>query len=271
MKHSVYLFLMLSAFLMFCGCDRNVPEPAEMLILPEATMETVAEFTEESPVVDSQETSPAETVKAPDPEFYVPGIAAEEVIRYFTEVCLDAEMINSGNPTLLQKWQSPIRYMIYGDPTEEDLASIGSMEAWLNTIEGFPGLHQTQDAAAANLRIHFCSEQEMTDLMGQQFSGLDGAVTFWYEQDVIFDAIICCRKDLDQHLRNSVILEELYNGLGPVQDTQLRPDSIIYAAYSEPQALTQMDELILRLLYHPSLTCGMNADQCAEMIRQLYR
>jgi hypothetical protein len=67
-----------------------------------------------------------------------------------------------------------------------------------------------------------------------------------------------------------VILEELYNGLGPIQDTSLREDSIIYAGYSEPQALTEIDWLILQLLYHPDLQFGMDTEACAEVIRQLY-
>ena len=67
-----------------------------------------------------------------------------------------------------------------------------------------------------------------------------------------------------------MILEEIYNGLGPVQDTSLRSDSIIYAGYSTPQSLTAMDELLLRLLYRPELVCGMDAQQCEAVIRQLY-
>ena len=71
-------------------------------------------------------------------------------------------------------------------------------------------------------------------------------------------------------LCDSVILEEIYNGLGPIQDTDLRPDSIIYSGFSEPQSLTDVDELILKLLYHPQLLPGMNADECETVIRQLY-
>ena len=111
----------------------------------------------------------------------------------------------------------------------------------------------------------------MLDLLGDQFYGTDGGVTFWYDgENRIYDAIICYRTDLSQHVRNSVILEEIYNALGPVQDTQLRPDSIIYAGYSEPQALTQIDELLLKLLYHPRMHCGMNQAECEAVIRQLY-
>lgn len=43
-----------------------------------------------------------------------------------------------------------------------------------------------------------------------------------------------------------------------------------YSGYSEPQALTSMDELLLRLLYHPEIQCGMNASQCEEVIQKLY-
>ena len=102
-------------------------------------------------------------------------------------------------------------------------------------------------------------------------AGLDGAVTFWYDgENRIYDEVICIRNDIDQFTRNSVILEEIYNGLGPVQDTSLRSDSLIYQEFSQPQALTQVDELILRLLYHPDMRCGMDAEACETVIRSLY-
>ena len=62
----------------------------------------------------------------------------------------------------------------------------------------------------------------------------------------------------------------IYNGLGPVQDTDLRGDRLIYSGYTTPQEPTRMDMLIMELLYHPSLRCGMNSAECAEVIRLLY-
>lgn len=213
------------------------------------------------------------TSSVPEPvhsDLYIPGVSVEDVIRYFNEICLDAEFVNGGDATRLQKWTAPIRYILYGDYTDEDLATLSAFTDWLNTIDGFPGIAETQFAAEAGLRIHFCSQAEMTTLLGENFSEMDGGVTFWYEQDEIYDGIICYRTDLDQHLRNSVILEEIYNGLGPVQDTWIRTDSIAYAGFSEPQSLTEVDELILKLLYHPSMQCGMDAQACAAVIRELY-
>ena len=110
----------------------------------------------------------------------------------------------------------------------------------------------------------------MLSILGEWTYDLDGAVTFWYDNNRVHDAIVCVRTDLNQHLRNSVILEELYNGLGPIQDTSLRPDSLIYGGYSEPQELTKIDKLILQLLYHPDMKCSMDSTQCEEVIRSIY-
>ena len=185
-------------------------------------------------------------------------------------MCLDSEFINGGDPSVIQKWNSPIYYSLDGTYTDTDIAVLNDFTQWLNTIEGFPGISQSSEPYLTNLRIHFCSPQKLQNIMGDSFTNMDGAITFWYDADIIYDAVICYRNDIDQHLRNSVILEEIYNGLGPIQDTLLRPDSIIYQEFSQPQALTAVDELILRLLYHPDIQPGMNADQCAEVIKQLY-
>jgi hypothetical protein len=132
-------------------------------------------------------------------------------------------------------------------------------------------MHPVEEEFLADLQIHFCDYSEMLAIMGDQFEGTDGCVTFWYNGDnVIYDATICYMDSLEQQLRNSVILEEIYNGLGPVQDTWLRPDSLIYAGYSEPQSLTPIDELILKLLYHPDIKPGMTQPEAEAVIRQLY-
>lgn len=252
------IFLTAVLILSLAGCGTDIPAPPQTSVPPTAATTPLP-----APLEETTERASA--------GFVLEGVDAETVITYFEEVCLNAEFINSGDPSFLQKWTEPICFTIYGTPTPEDLETLRSFTAWLNTVEGFPGISETDDPAEENLAIHFCTEKEMVALMGEQFYGNDGAVTFWYLQDKIYKAVICCRSDIGQQLRNSVILEELYNGLGPIQDTSLRPDSIIWSGYSEPQTLTQMDALILRLLYHPRMECGMDAPSCADVIRELYQ
>ena len=262
MKKLTVLFMLLS-LLLLTACSL---QPAET-IPPETTAHTTAPTTQ--PTTEPVETTPPTTLPEHS-SLYIPDLSVEDVIVYFNEVCLDAEIVNSGDPSFLQKWDVPIYYLLDGTLTEEDRQVLESFAAWLNTIEGFPGIYETTDIGQANLKIYFCSEDEMLSILGSNFAGCDGGVTFWYMNNAIYDATICCRTDLYQYLRNSVIMEEIYNGLGPVQDTDLRPDSLIFSGFSEPQSLTPVDELILRLLYHPQMQVGINAAECEAVIRQLY-
>lgn len=248
--------------LLFCGCSRKNPPVPPTQTQPQAV-------TTEDTLPAPQPTEPPVT-QPEHSQFYIPGVPVEDVILYFNEVCLDSEFINSGDPSLVQKWTVPISYVLQGDYTEMDEAIVITFEEWLKRVDGFPGISPAESPDAWNLRICFCTAGELVAIMGPDFENMDGAVTFWYDNDEIYDGVICCRTDLSQHLRNSVLLEELYNSLGPIQDTTLRPDSIIYQEYSENQWLSPMDELILKLLYHPDILPGMNAAECEQVIRSLY-
>lgn len=256
------------------ACDQITPptEPTQILQTePTSTTEStplVTVPTEIEPTEpETTETVPTEPAHS---QLYIPGVPVEDVILYFNEVCLDGEFINSGNASLVQKWTAPIYYSLEGDYTDADLAVLNDFGQWLNHVEGFPGFYPAENIMSVNLNIHFCSQQDIVTLLGPNLENMDGGVTFWYDFNKIYNAIICCRRDIDQHLRNSVLLEEIYNGLGPIQDTSLRPDSIIYQEFSQPQSLTAVDELIIRLLYHPDILPGMDASQCEQVIRTLY-
>ena len=265
-----FLIICLCSLMLVACADRNPAEPTDTVPQTTYAPEPIVPSTtapEETtlPATEPQVTEPAHSA------LYIPGVDVEDVILWFREVSLSAEFVNSGNPSFVQKWDSPILYQIHGQPTDADLEVLTSFTQWLNDLEGFPGISETTDPTTANLTIYFCSQQELIGHLGDQFYGMDGGVTFWYNgANQIYDATICIRTDLNQYLRNSVILEELYNCLGPIQDTSLRADSLIYVGFSEPQELTPVDQLILALLYHPDMKCGMDSAQCEALIRQLY-
>ena len=256
----IFVVLIALALVLF-GQLSNSAQPQETT--PATSGET------EPPETEPQNTEP-EVTQPPHSALYIPDLSVEDVITYFNEVCLDSEFTTSGDPSVVQKWTGPIYYTLDGDYTDTDISVLDGFVAWLNTIEGFPGIFASTGPHLTTLRIHFCTQKEMVNILGSNFTNMDGGVTYWYEENAIYDSTICYRTEIDQYTRNSVILEEIYNGLGPIQDTILRPDSIIYQNFSEPQALTPVDELILRLLYHPSIRPGMNRDECAQIIRQLY-
>jgi len=231
--------------------------------LPHTTAPTVPTTTAETTIPETTVTTEPVTQPAITPEYL------DQIILYFNEVCLDAEISDGGDPSKVQKWVMPLLCSLHGDYTEADKAVIEDFMSQLNTIPGFPGIGWVDEKTSPNMRIWFGTQDEMISLMGEHTAGFDGTVTFWYDQDEIYSCDVFVRTELDQMLRNSIILEEIYNGLGPIQDTSLRPDSIIYEDFSQPQALTETDLLILQLLYDPQIQCGMDSSDCEKIIRNI--
>jgi len=267
------LFVFLLALLLLTGCElyagpAPAPSPAPTPVLTPAPTPNPTPAPTPNP---TPAPTPSPTPAPEHSQLYIPELSVEDVICYFNEVCLDSEFVNSGDPSKVQKWTAPIKYRLDGNYTAEDEQLLQDLAAWLNGVEGFPGMEIASSYAAANMAINFCAAEKFADILGPEYTGMDGAVTYWYDgRNQIYDCTICYREDMERNLKNSVILEEVYNGLGPVQDTLLRPDSIIYQHYAEPQALTEIDKLIIRLLYHPEIKCGMDAAECEAVIRELY-
>ncbi len=205
-------------------------------------------------------------------DLYIEGLDVETVIDYFAEVCLDTEYGDKANSIYVRKWLEPIGYRVFGSYTDSDMAVLEDFVAQINGIYGFPGMYETNSEYDIDLEIYFCDEAGFLEIAGYDMAGNWGNVSFWFwlENYEIYDETIAIRSDIPQYARESIIREEIYNGLGPVQDTECRYDSLIYQWSNDVQGMSPEDVLILRLLYHPSMRSGMNYDECAAVIRELY-
>lgn len=263
MKKQICLLLCLS-LLCLCGCRTETP--------PTTTAPPVIPTETTVPVTTAP--IPTETTLPPHSALYLDGISPEDVLLYFEEVVLQMEYTDgTGDPTRVQKWLAPIRYSIDGDPTEEDLAVLNALFDQLNQIEGFPGIRPAEEDEFSDLTLSFLDPDTFRDSFSDAVQGEDayGAAQFWYYTETceLYTARIGYRTDLDQTTRSSILLEEVINILG-VSDSLLRSDSIVYQYSNENLALSDVDWLILKLLYHPSIECGMNAAACTAVIMDLY-
>ena len=263
-----YISLFLALCLLLCACTAKQPEitPTEVPTT-EATTQPTTVPTEPAP------TEPEPTLPAHSP-LYLPEYTQQEVLQYFEEVVLRMEYADgTGDVTRVQKWIAPLRYHICGTPTAEDLAILADLFAQLNEIPGFPGIYAEEDGVPGNLTIHFLARDGFDDLFLTFLNGeqANGATQFWYYTDSneIHTANVGYRSDIDQSSRNSILLEEIVNTLG-ISDSELRTDSIVYQYSDENTVLSDMDWLILKLLYDPAIQCGMDFDQCRAIIEALY-
>ena len=205
--------------------------------------------------------------------YYLEGYNVDQIITYFNEVCLDTESkINMGNTNAIQKWSNTVYYKVYGDYTDEDVKTISDFAKLLNGIHGFPGMYSASADKDVNLPLYYCTYYEMIERLGEGAANADGAGTYWYNSKTnsIIKGIICCQTVLEQDYRNVVTMHEIYNIIGAPNDTKVREDSLIYQYYIEAEEPTDLDILILELLYNPLIKCGMQAEQCEIVIRELY-
>jgi len=257
--------VMMLCLLLLCACDNalSVASPTT-----QTTTTVTSTIQETTTTVITASTAPLPS--PPDIMLSLDGIHLERVFDWFEEVCLNVEYSYGGNDSCVQKWTQPIRYTIDGAPTEEDVQMLERVCEVFNDIDGFPGIAFAEREWESNLTVFFCSGDHLAETLGDPFTpDLYGGVRFWYNDNEIDNGIICCRNDIDQSVRDAVIIEELYNLLGPVQDTETRNDSVIYQYSNENTELSPVDLLILQLLYHPAVECGMNADECERVIDAL--
>jgi hypothetical protein len=224
---------------------------------------------------ETKESIVGESLATPDSELSTQApLPIEEVINYFCEVVLQTEYSDGvGDATLVQKWTDRICYRIYGEATEQDKCVLTGFFQQLNEIEGFPGIVPAGENDLTDLALYFYDYNKFNQSFGEflNYEVADGAVQYWYYTDtnVIYDARIGYRTDIDQYTRNSVLQEEIFNGLG-ITDSALRHDSIAYQGFSQPQELSEVDWLIIKLLYHPKMKPGMNREECVNVIREIY-
>lgn len=235
-------------------------DPEYIIALPESLNQKLLEETEPEPPLHS--------------ELYLPAYTTQQIVDYFEEVVLHVEYSDgTGDVSLVQKWTAPIRYRIYGTPTEEDSAVLNALFAQLNAVSGFPGIAAAEEGEAENFSIHFLDQEALNAQFSEILHGeyANGATQFWYDTDTneLHTAKIGYSTELDQSIRNSILIEEVINTLG-ITDTVLRTDSIVYQYSDENLELSEVDWIILKLLYHPCIRCGMNMEACAAVIQELY-
>ena len=238
----------------------TVPEtPVPETTVPEATV---------------PETTVPETTAPPHSDLYLENCPLDTLLTYWDEVVLQAEYSHgTGDPSLVQKWLEPIRCRVIGAPTGEDLRILETFFEELNRIQGFPGISMTEESGTENLTLSFLGPEDFRSSFSDVVYGEDawGATEFWYYTDTneIHSARIGCRTDIGQDYRSSIVLEEVVNTLG-ITDTELRGDSIVYQYSNDSLALSDVDWLILKLLYCPDIRPGMSMEECHSILAEIY-
>ncbi len=227
---------------------------------------------------------------------------AESLARDFVDVALMTEYaggtLTSGTGhragKRLLRWEEPVRMqIIFGasvpkDRRGADRTAIRDYARKLSVVTGHP---VTQVARDGNFHVLVVSEAERRSLAGQLprlIPGIDESTVRTISKMrrnhlcmVVAEphadprngyarAVAIIRAESSGRLRQSCIEEELAQGMGLPNDCDAAYPSI-FNDDQQYALLTLRDELLLRMLYDPSLASGMTRDEAMPRITNLAR
>lgn len=194
-------------------------------------------------------------------------------------------------PARLRRWQEPVRIGLTFGPSvpaaqrSRDRAAVAALASDLARASRHPVM---MDQARPNLHVQILSEDERrnaaadwaallpgtpADVLGPAAEmGLDTvclALAFTPRDTAVYgQALIIVRAELPDLLRVSCFHEEIAQALGLVNDwSRARPS--IFNDDEEFATLTQLDVLLLRILYDPRLSPGMREAEVRPILRQI--
>lgn len=194
----------------------------------------------------------------------------------------------------LLRWEEPVGIrVVFGASVPEtrraeDRRAVRAYAERLARITGHPVATTSKDA---NFHVLVVNEDERRSLEGQLPRLIPG-ISSWMVRTILrmqknhlcmvvaephpdprrgyVRAVAILRAEHPGRLRQACLEEELAQGMGLPNDFDAAAPSIFSDSF-DYAALTQRDELLLKMLYHPSLASGMTREQALPAITHLAR
>lgn len=196
-----------------------------------------------------------------------------DIIDYFKDVALGFEFGNASSVT--RKWNSELRVFIGGEPDSELINELESIITELNELatDGFR-VNIVNDSLQSNYYIFFGAGTEYAEIFPSQSNLVDSNwalfSVFWNDQNQftsghMYVDIMRANSTKQKHL----LREELTQSLGLAKDSPLYMESIFQSAWTTTIEYASIDKDLIRLLYHPDMSVGLNKNQVDIVLKEI--
>ena len=174
---------------------------------------------------------------------------------------------------LLSRWEEDIRIYADGSPKDQDMEALdGFIEECTSRCENMPPMYRVSSKSQANVVIYYGPLESLDEHVTDYVKGNWGYFSYWYTWRLRRNkAEIGIATDVtSQKQRNHLMKEELIGALGLSNDHNLYTDSILYAPWTETQELSDVDWMMMNMLYHKDLSCGMSAKEACRILQEVF-
>lgn len=184
------------------------------------------------------------------------------------------------------RWTHPVRFLVVGAPVRVQRAverAFGQLQAVLQGVQQLELEHVDgrdarvgQDGFITVFATAPRHAEELARRHGAQhpMAAADGWFTIsWNPRHELIRAVVFVDPDLDEHWLRHTALEEMFQALGPSNDSARIRDSLVFeggVATGSHTRLARVDEQVLRLLYR-ELEPGDTAHDIERAMRRSWR
>ncbi len=212
-----------------------------------------------------------------DDEKVEEGLSAYDldVIAYFKEIALGFEF--GGASEITRKWGGNMQVFVGGNPGSELLTELDDITTEINSLatDGF-AVERVSDSAQSNFYVFFGEGEDYAAIYPSQADLVENNFGLFHVNWNASNEINTGYMYVDTERANiaeqkHLLREELTQSLGLAKDSPMYQESIFQLAWTTTQEYAQIDEDIIRLLYHPDVSTGLNATQVEEALKKILR
>lgn len=194
----------------------------------------------------------------------------KETVDYFQDISLGFEFGNASRIT--RKWTSPVKINVEGDAPPALLAELDLIIEELNAL--FSDGHEVRLSSgdeSSNFRIFFGSGDEYAQLNPDAAGQVGGNRGLFYvnwnsSQNLTFGDMYVDIVQIEEVFQRHLLREELTQALGLAMDSPRYSQSIFQTSWTSVTSYMDIDEELIRLLYHPEMVSGLNAQEVRRLL-----
>ena len=186
--------------------------------------------------------------------------------------CFSVEWSSKGVPnaaTKLSRWEGPIRICMTGSPSADDRQQLNQFIMEIAThCPNVPNIHTVNSEQDANVVIYYGPLNTLAQHVDYYHEGNWGSFSYHYNaRNVISSGKVGIATDKNSTAsKRHLLREELVGLLGLTNDHSIYSDSILYQEWTTTGELSDVDWLMLNMLYDPDLSCGMSAAEARKIL-----
>ena len=168
----------------------------------------------------------------------------------------------------LRRWEDTIRIYVSGSPANDDLQQLDAFIMEIAThCPNMPNIRIVNNEYDANIVLYYGPLNTLGDHVDYYHEGNWGSFSYYFTSYIMTSGKVGIATDVNTtDSKRHLLREELIGVFGLTNDHNDYSDSILYQEWTTVGQLSEVDWLMLNMLYDPDLRCGMSADEVYNIL-----